>query len=185
MAVPLDNDRIPAGYNAVNPFILVTGAGGAAGFIAFLEEVFDGTERAGLRTPDRDGSIIHAEVRIGDSSLLIADSKAGWPFTPAFEQLYVDDIQTVLDRAAAAGGEVVTPRTPFYNGVNIARMLDPWGNLWWLYELAGATGEREQGSDTSWHDRDPSTVYTTLMDVMSALASRQAGRDPGVLPESS
>ncbi|PJJ63795.1 VOC family protein [Compostimonas suwonensis] len=171
MTATLHNDRLPAGYNTLNPFVLVTGPGGAAGFIGFLGEVFDGVERESVRTPDRDGSILHAEVRLGNSSLLLADSKPGWPFTPAFEQIYVEDIPTVLERAEAAGAEIVTPRSPFYNGLNIARLLDPWGNLWWIYEPASANHDpaASASADISWQDRDPSVVYTTLMDVMSRL----------------
>lgn len=170
MTIVLGSERLPSGYNAVNQFLLIKGPGGAAGFIAFLERVFGGTERGNVRTPDRDGSIIHAEVQVGNSTLLIADSKTAWPFTPAFQQIYVDDIPRVLEDAEAAGAEIITPRSPFYNGVNLARVLDPWGNLWWIYEPAAAAGEdgtEADSADTSWHDRDPSIVYTTLMEVMS------------------
>lgn len=127
MVATLNDNRLPAGYNTLNPFVLGKGPGGAAGFIGFLEKVFGGVERANVRTLDRDGSVLHAEVRVGNSSLLLADSKAGWPFTPAFEQIHVENIPAVLERAEAAGAEIVTPRSPFYNGVNIARILDPWG----------------------------------------------------------
>ncbi len=171
MAVTLNEDRLQAGYNTLNPFVLVKGPGGAAGFIGFLREVFDGVERDSVRTPDRDGSILHAEVRLGGSSVLLADSKPDWPFTPAFEQIYVDDLSTVLERAASAGAEIVTPRSAFYGGFNIARILDPWGNLWWIYEPDAGTDDRaaSASADTSWQDRDPSAVYMTLMDVMVRL----------------
>ncbi len=182
MVATLNNDRLPAGYNTVNPFILVKGPGGALGFIGFLREVFDGVERAGVRTPDRDGSILHAEVRLGNASLLLADAKDGWPYTPAFEQIYVEDIALVLERAEAAGAEVVTPRSPFYNGVNIARILDPWGNLWWIYEPATASDNpAEPGTaELSWQDRDPSIIYTTLMDVMARLGPNTRTQRPGL-----
>jgi PhnB protein len=171
MAATLNNDQLPSGYNTVNPFVLVKGPGGAAGFIGFLRDVFEVSERASVRTPDHDGSILHAEVQLGNSSLLLADAKDGWPYTPAFEQIYVEDLALLLERAEAAGAEIVTPRSPFYNGVNIARILDPWGNLWWIYELAAAR-EAAPGSavaNLSWQNRDPSVVYTTLMEVMTRL----------------
>ncbi len=195
MIATLHDDRLPEGYNTLNPFVLVKGPGGADGFIGFLRDVFGGVERAGVRTPDRDGSILHAEVRMGNSSVLIADSKPGWPSTPAFQQIYVEDIPTVLERAEAAGAEIVTPRSPFYNGVDIARILDPWGNLWWIYEPAAeeqgsepaaaaastsasaSAAEAEAASaDTSWQDREPSIVYTTLMAVMARLGESPAAR---------
>jgi PhnB protein len=178
MAATLNNDRLPSGYNTVNPFVLVKGPGGAVGFINFLREVFDGVERAGVRTPDRDGSILHAEVQLGNSSLLLADAKDGWPYTPAFEQIYVEDIALVLERAEAAGAQIVTPHSPFYNGVTIARILDPWGNLWWIYEPATASDDTAGAAtaDMSWQDRDPSIVYTTLMDVMTRLGTNTRSR---------
>ncbi|MEV0679278.1 VOC family protein [Actinosynnema sp. NPDC050436] len=127
---------LPAGERTLNPFALVDGA---AGLITFVEEVFDGREREEARTPMASGSLIHAEVAIGDSVLLLADRQPGWPLVPALLQVYVHDAQTVLDRATARGAVVVTEVTPFYGGEDLARLRDLWGNLWWLH--APARGE--------------------------------------------
>ena len=120
------NEIIPSGYNKVNFFIIVKG--GASKFIEFVEKVFGGNENKPARIPDRDGSLIHAEIQLGDSMILVADSKDDWPFTPAFPQVYVKDAQAVLDNAKQAGAEVITIVTNFYNGIKIARFKDPWGN---------------------------------------------------------
>ncbi len=128
----LDKQNIPIGYNAVNMFILIKGD--AKKFIEFVEQVFGGIERKQVRTPDKDGLLIHAEVQLGDSSLLIADSKPDWLFTPAFIQVYVKDAQSILDRAQKAGAVVVTEVSDFYNSLKLARLKDAWGNIWWLYE---------------------------------------------------
>jgi uncharacterized glyoxalase superfamily protein PhnB len=56
-------------YNKVNPFVIIKG--GATGFIDFVERVFDAKENKQVRTPDRDGTLIHAEVQIGDSMILV------------------------------------------------------------------------------------------------------------------
>src|SRR5262245_46152677 len=108
---------LPAGHNSVNSFIVVAGA---REFIRFLGDVFDGTEHTQVRTPDRDGSLIHAEVRIGTSTVMIADTKVDWPALPALTQVYVPNAQVVLDRAVARGGRIVTTVSPFYNGLKIA-----------------------------------------------------------------
>jgi PhnB protein len=173
----LDRELIPKGHNAANMFVVVKGD--AAKFIRFVEEVMGGKERAGVRTPDRDGSLIHAEVQLGDATIMVADAKDDWPFTPAFIQVYVQDIQAVLDRAQSAGASVVTPRSPFYGGFNLARLQDPWGNIWWLYEPNNQKTAAPPVSDTSWHDRKPSEVYTTLLAAMRGLGDwGRHRRDP-------
>jgi uncharacterized glyoxalase superfamily protein PhnB len=105
---------------------------------------------------------------LGNATIMVCDSKPDWPPTPAFTQVYVSDGQVVLDRAESRGARIVTVLSPFYNGVKLARFLDPWGNLWWLYEPAVDQPEKD-GSTTSWHDADPSYVYTSLMNAMRTL----------------
>lgn len=163
----LEKTQIPAGHNVVNMFVLIKG--GADRFILFVEAVLGGTERADVRTPDKDGTLIHAEIQLGDSTLLLADSKPNWPYTPAFIQVYVQDAQAVLAKAQQAGAEVVTEVSAFYNGFRLARMKDPWGNLWWLYEPDRKQNRTELPSNVSWHDQRPSQVYTTLMNAMEHL----------------
>lgn len=164
---------IPAGHNTVNPFAIVKDANS---FIHFVEVVFDGTEAAHVRTPDRDGSIIHAEIAVGNSTIMLCDSKESWPFTPALLQVYVPDAQTCLDRAAEFGAKVVTPVSDFYGGYRLARILDPWHNVWWIYEPnTRPVAQEDRDSDTDWHDRKPSLIYTSLMDTMATLCSPQPG----------
>ena len=102
----LDKSQIPAGHNVVNMFVLIKG--GAERFITFVEDVIGGQERVEVRTSDRDGTLIHAEIQLGDSTLMLADAKPNWPYTPAFIQVYIEDAQGVLDKAQQAGAEVVT-----------------------------------------------------------------------------
>lgn len=162
--------KIPTGHNTINPFAIVPDS---VSFIHFVETVFDGREAAHVRTPDRDGSIIHAEVMVGDATIMLCDRKQDWPFTPALLQVYVPDAQACLDRAVKEGGRVVTPISDFYGGYRLARLLDPWQNLWWLYEpTAQPLSQDERDSDTEWHDNKPSTVYSTLMEAMCSLGER-------------
>jgi uncharacterized glyoxalase superfamily protein PhnB len=160
----LDKENIPEGHNTASMFVIVKD--GADKFIKFVENVFGGRERTAVRTPDRDGTLIHAEVQVGNTTIMVADSKPDWPFTPAFIQIYVKDAQQILDRAKAEGASIVTEVSTFYNGFNLARLQDAWGNLWWLYEPDVKKPDMEQKSDTSWHEKKPSEVYATLIDVM-------------------
>lgn len=153
-------------YNQVNPFVIVKG--GAIKFIDFVEKVFDGKENKRVRTPDRDGTLIHAEVQIGDSMILLADSKEDWPFTPSFLQIYVDNAQQVLDKAKTEKAEIITELSDFYNGLKLARLKDQFGNIWWLYEKT-ENKISENKSDTDWHKDKPSKIYTTLMKAMKNL----------------
>jgi uncharacterized glyoxalase superfamily protein PhnB len=162
------NEIIPPGYNQVNFFIIVKG--GASKFIEFVEKVFSGNENKQARTPDRDGSLIHAEIQLGDSTILVADSKDDWPFTPAFPQVYVANAQEILDKAVLRGAEVITEVNDFY-GMQIARFKDSWGNIWWLFEKNSIPVKQTAQTkvDVSWHERKPSEVYTTLMEAMKNL----------------
>ena len=138
---------LPPGGHTLNPFAIVDGA---AGLITFVEEVFGGKERAEARTPTPSGALIHAEVRIGDSVLLLADRQPGWPARPALLQVYVHDAQHALDRAVDREAVVITEVTPFYGGEDLARFQDPWGNIWWLYAPArgGAAVPSWEGGST-------------------------------------
>lgn len=158
----------PTGHNTINPFVSVPDA---ARFIQFVEAVFDGHESSNVHTPDRDGSIIHAEIVVGNATIMLFERKPEWPFTPALLQIYVTDARTCLARAEARGARVVTPISAFCGGYRLARLLDPWHNLWWLYEpTANPLPYDERNSDTTWHDEEPSIVYTSLMNTMRDLA---------------
>ena len=121
---------VPAGSNTVNPFVV---ADGAAALIEFLVEVFGAEDVPDARTLDTDGLILHAELRIGDSLLTVADRKPDWPFTPALTRVYVDDVDAVLARAEKLGGKILTRPTDFF-GDTLARFQDPVANLWWVYK---------------------------------------------------
>lgn len=160
----------PIGYNTVNIFVIVKD--NATEFIDFTKKVFGADERSEVRTPDRDGTLIHAEVTIGNSTIMIADSKDDWPFTPSFLQVYVDDAGSILAAAKTEGATVVTELTPFYGGYSIARIQDPFGNLWWLYEPKDVNEVKEIKTDTSWHKKEPSYVYTSLLEAMRKLKAK-------------
>ncbi|HEX2619729.1 MAG TPA: VOC family protein [Phototrophicaceae bacterium] len=118
---------IPEGYHTVTPWIIVKGA---AQLIEYLKAAFDAEEIARVVNPD--GAIGHAEIRIGDSIVMLFDAKAEWNATPAFIRLYVENGDAVHQRALEAGGTSVTEMTMLGFGDRVGRIRDPFGNIWWI-----------------------------------------------------
>jgi PhnB protein len=142
MATKLNSARtIPQGYYTVTPFVIVKGA---VQFIEFLKAAFDAEE---LFPPvfSEDGTIGHAEVRIGDSVVMTFDSKPDWPETPAFLRLYVEDCDTLYQQALKDGASSVTQPTHVPWGDQVARVRDPFGNLWWIMTRLEDVDEAELG----------------------------------------
>ena len=117
----------PPGYGTVTPWII---SRDAARLIDFTKSAFGAQELA--RVPGPDGGIGHAEVRIGDSVVMMFDARDDWPDTPAFLRLYVADADAAYQRALAAGATPVTAVTGLFFGDRIGRIRDPLGNIWWL-----------------------------------------------------
>ena len=84
------------------------------------------------RIPGPDGGIGHAEVRIGDSVVMMFDAQEGWPDTQGFLRLYVEDGDATYRRALDAGATSVTEMTDLFFGDRVGRVRDPLGNIWWI-----------------------------------------------------
>lgn len=164
----------PGGSGAtLNPFVVVDGA---ADFIDFLVDVLGASEVADARSPLPNGQLIHAEVVLGDAHLLMADRLDGWPSHPGLLQIWVDDVAATLDDAKAAGARIVTPAIPFWAETTVGRMVDPWGNLWWLF--SPAPGQPDPLAP--WEGGDDA-VFATIDTEMRSRASSETptGRQPG------
>ena len=150
--------------------------------------MFGATDVLGARTADTDGLVLHSEVQIGDSTVTIADRKPGWPYTPAFVRVYVEDPAATLKRAAAGGARMITQPTDFLGDV-LARFADPFGHLWWVYkhnpsaatwddaESDPSVGDAEGAGEQSWESfvtPELTYVHTTLMEVMASLRDPRA-----------
>jgi PhnB protein len=120
---------VPDGYGTVTPWII---SRDTAQLLDFVAEAFDATELARVHTTD--GTIGHAEVRIGGSVVMMFDGRPEWPDTPAFLRLYVEDGDAVFRRALAAGASAVTQMTELFWGDRVGRVRDPLGNVWWIQE---------------------------------------------------
>jgi PhnB protein len=117
----------PDGYSSVSPYLIVRGA---ADTIAFLIQVFDAVELR--RFPDPEGRIMHAEVRIGDSVVMIADGNDAWPPLPANVHIYVPDVDATYQRALAAGGTSVQEPVQKQDEDKRGGVKDAGGTTWWI-----------------------------------------------------
>jgi uncharacterized glyoxalase superfamily protein PhnB len=119
---------VPDGHHTVTPWMI--SRDNTVALIDFVVDVFDATE---LGRVEADGVIGHAEVRIGDSVVMMFD-RPGWPDTPAFLRLYVPDDAEVLRRATDSGATIITEPTELFWGDRVSRFRDPFGNLWWIHQ---------------------------------------------------
>ena len=118
----------PENYNSVSVYIV---ADSAQRVIDFLKKTFDTAELRRFGTPE--GKIMHAEVRVGDTVVMIADAGGAYPAFPVWLHVYVANDQATYKKALAAGGVSVQepvnkPGDPDLRG----GVKDPCGNTWWI-----------------------------------------------------
>jgi PhnB protein len=124
---------IPDEYPRVTPYLIVDGAGAA---IDFYRSVFDATERG--RMPAPGDKIGHAELEIGDSLVMLADESpemdAAGPRsvggTPVTMLVYVEDVDSVFDRAVEAGAKPLAAVEDKFYGDRSGQFEDPFGHRW-------------------------------------------------------
>ena len=124
---------IPDGYHAVTPYLSLRGAAAA---LDFYKRAFGATEI--LRIPGPEGTIGHAEIRIGDSPIMLADEFAEMEFlsplsrggTTVHIHLYVEDADATLAQAVAAGGTLKRPARDEFYGDRTGTVEDPFGHVW-------------------------------------------------------
>lgn len=164
----------PSGWATVNPVLLPRDPDG---LIAFLKGVFGGHEHEDARTMDIDGLLIHAEFEIGEVTFTIAERKPDWPFLPQLNQVYVDDVDATLARAVERGARIITEPTDLY-GTMFSRMLDPWGNMWWVYQHGEAPdidwGAADDEPAQEWVDPNLAYIHRTILEVMPTLGTEPA-----------
>ena len=117
----------PDQYHSVTPYVVVKGA---ARLIDFAKTVFGAQEAMRMAAPD--GQIGHAELRIGDSVVMLADAHGGREPMPCMLHVYVDDADATFQRAVAAGAASVQPPADQFYGDRGGLVRDPCGNLWWI-----------------------------------------------------
>lgn len=124
---------VPDGYQRITPYLIIRGAERA---IEFYKSVFGAAEL--MRLPAFEGKIGHAELRIGDSVVMLADEfpemGALSPQTvggsPVGLLLYIEDVDAVVARAVAAGATLKTPVEDKFYGDRSGTIVDPFGHVW-------------------------------------------------------
>jgi PhnB protein len=124
---------IPAGYHTATPYLIVNGAARA---IEFYKQAFGAAEV--MRMADPGGKVMHAEIQIGDSRIMLADefpemdarSPQTIGGTPVGLALYLEDCDAVFARAVSAGGKVLRPMQDQFYGDRSGTILDPFGHKW-------------------------------------------------------
>jgi PhnB protein len=120
---------VPENYTSVTPWII---SPSSANLIEFLKAAFDAEEIPNSRIKNEDGVIIHVVVKIGNAMVMLFDSRKDWAPTPSFFNLYVEDIEKIYQKSIQLGATSVTNITTLYFGEKVCRILDPFGNLWWI-----------------------------------------------------
>ncbi|MCU0702420.1 MAG: VOC family protein [Fimbriiglobus sp.] len=131
MSVPFT----PSGYHSITPYLI---ARDAAAAIAFYQKAFGAEEVVRLSMPD--GSIAHAEIKIGDSLVMLGEESPAWgtqsPLalngTPAGLMIYVPDADAAFTQAVAAGATVDRPVEDQFWGDRTGSVYDPFGHKWTL-----------------------------------------------------
>ena len=117
----------PDNYNTVSPYLIVDGANRT---IEFIKNVFGGVELR--RFEDVNGKIMHAEVGIDDSVVMLADGAKGWPPVPSHVHIYVNDVDTIYRRALEEGGTSVQEPMKKEDEDKRGGVKDAGGTTWWI-----------------------------------------------------
>lgn len=137
---------IPAGMHSLTPYLVCADASAA---IAFYQKAFGATELTRLAGPD--GKIMHAQIRIGDSAVMLTEESPQHNMmgpkalknTPVSLYFYVDDADKAFERAVSAGATVVTPLADMFWGDRWAHLEDPFGHRWHIASHIRDVGPEE------------------------------------------
>lgn len=116
----------PTGYNSVSPYFIVAGA---QKLIDLLSEIFEVQLKRRFEGPD--GKIVHAEIRVEDSILMLADANEKYPPVPMVLHVYVENVDLTFEKAISKGCEVVhPPRAQEGDPDRRGTFTDFAGNMW-------------------------------------------------------
>jgi uncharacterized glyoxalase superfamily protein PhnB len=141
--------HVPPGFHGLTPHVTVDGAANA---IEFYKKAFGAVEIR--RMPAPDGTLMHAEVRIAGSILMLNDP---FPENPAVASpraaktttcvlhVYTEDTDAFVKRAASAGAKVLMPPTDMFWGDRYASLADPFGHVWGIATRTETLTDEEIG----------------------------------------
>lgn len=122
----------PQDYSSVSPYLIVDGAGRT---IEFLSRVFGAVELR--RFPNPEGAVLHAEVQLDDTVIMLADGNAAWPPNPSHVHVYVPDVDAVYRRALDAGAISVQEPVRKDDEDKRGGVKDAGGTTWWIATRQG------------------------------------------------
>jgi PhnB protein len=118
---------IPDGFHTITPYLTIPGV---PKLIEFLKQAFDAKEIERMQRPD--GTVQHAEVKIGDSILMMGEPQGQWTARPGALYVYVGDVDSTYRRALQAGATSLSEPADMFYGDRNAGVQDPSGNTWWI-----------------------------------------------------
>jgi len=138
----------PAGYHTVTPYLIVKGAAAA---IEYYKSIFGATEVIRMAGPD--GAICHAEIKIGDSNIMLGEENAKWGAmspqsiggSPIGLCVYFPDVDARFAKAVAAGGTVEKPVQDQFYGDRSGTISDPFGHKWTIATHIEDVSHEEMG----------------------------------------
>lgn len=119
---------VPEGFHTVTPYFIVDEA---QEFIDFLKEAFNAKETF-VHKREEDGGIMHATVKIGDSTIMLGETMEGMKANTTMLYLYVDDVDKLYKQAIAAGAIKEREVKDEFYGDRCGCVKDDWGNSWWI-----------------------------------------------------
>jgi uncharacterized glyoxalase superfamily protein PhnB len=148
---------IPEGYTTITPYLVVDGAAEA---IAWYQRALGAEER--FRMPGPDGRVMHAEIKVGNSVVMLGDSnvKTGckgpkvYGGSPVSFYTYVGDVDAAFARAIKAGGKQTMPVTDMFWGDRMGAFEDPFGHAWTLAShVRDLTPEQMAAGQKEWMEK--------------------------------
>jgi PhnB protein len=129
---------IPNGYNSVTPYLIIDN-GRASEALEFYARAFNAKEIMRMPRPD-GGGIMHAEIRLGDSVIMLADESPKmeafgpnhYGGSPISLHVYIPDVDATTKQAASAGATVIRPVADQFYGDRTSGLRDPFGHRWYL-----------------------------------------------------
>lgn len=130
-----DVKKIPEGYHTVTPYMVIKNAKNA---LTFYQNAFNA--KVLMQMPGKDGLIMHAEMQVGDSKIMLTDEMPGqdakspesYGGSPMSLMLYVEDVDKLFKQATEAGAHVVRPVSNQFYGDRAGTLKDPFGHIWTL-----------------------------------------------------
>ncbi len=134
----MSKNFVPRGHSIVSPFLIVESVEKE---LEFMKNVFGAEITEQVRQPD--GNVVHAEARIGDSTIMIGRASADFPARPSMLYVYNENVDETFQRALKFGATAVSePKDQFY-GNREAEVRDAHGNTWWIAQHLQELSEEE------------------------------------------